>query len=70
MPWVVDTCNLIDVLEDDPTFGRQSAQALDAYHAFALRFEGLIARNPADFRTAFPDLTVVDATRQTAPSDR
>jgi hypothetical protein len=29
MPWVVDTCLLIDVLEDDPAFGESSARALD-----------------------------------------
>jgi predicted nucleic acid-binding protein len=28
--WVVDTCILIDVLEDDPQFGRSSALALDS----------------------------------------
>lgn len=30
MAWVVDTCVLIDVLEDDPLFGRASASTLDA----------------------------------------
>lgn len=30
MAWVVDTCILIDVLEDDPQFGRSSALTLDA----------------------------------------
>lgn len=30
MAWVVDTCVLIDVLEDDPEFGSLSATALDA----------------------------------------
>jgi predicted nucleic acid-binding protein len=30
MAWVVDTCILIDVLEDDPQFGRSSALALDS----------------------------------------
>ncbi len=30
MAWVVDTCVLLDVLEDDPQFGRSSALALDA----------------------------------------
>ena len=29
MPWVVDTCVLIDVAEGDPQFGRRSAQLLD-----------------------------------------
>ena len=30
MAWVVDTCILIDILEDDPKFGRSSALALDS----------------------------------------
>ncbi|HYG64661.1 MAG TPA: type II toxin-antitoxin system VapC family toxin [Thermoanaerobaculia bacterium] len=30
MAWVVDTCILIDVFEDDPRFGRHSALTLDA----------------------------------------
>jgi predicted nucleic acid-binding protein len=30
MPWVVDTCVLLDVLEDDPELGLASALALDA----------------------------------------
>ena len=29
MPWVVDTCVLIDVLEDDPEFGASSAGLLE-----------------------------------------
>jgi predicted nucleic acid-binding protein len=29
MPWVVDTCVLVDVLEDDPDFGEASAALLD-----------------------------------------
>jgi predicted nucleic acid-binding protein len=29
MPWVVDTCVLLDVLEDDPKFGPASALTLD-----------------------------------------
>ena len=29
MSWVVDTCVLIDVLEDDPTFGAPSANQLE-----------------------------------------
>jgi hypothetical protein len=37
MAWVVDTCMLIDVLEDDPRFGRSSALTLDSYAA-----EGLV----------------------------
>ncbi len=28
--WVVDTCVLLDILEDDPRFGRASALAVDA----------------------------------------
>ncbi|HEV7668186.1 MAG TPA: type II toxin-antitoxin system VapC family toxin [Thermoanaerobaculia bacterium] len=31
MAWVVDTCVLIDVLEDDPSFGVSSAEALDTH---------------------------------------
>jgi predicted nucleic acid-binding protein len=31
MAWVVDTCMLIDVLDDDPQFGRSSALTLDSY---------------------------------------
>ena len=30
MAWVVDTCILIDILQDDPRFGSPSALALDA----------------------------------------
>ncbi len=29
MKWVADTCVLIDVLEDDPSFGRSSAELLE-----------------------------------------
>ncbi|HKI01643.1 MAG TPA: type II toxin-antitoxin system VapC family toxin [Thermoanaerobaculia bacterium] len=36
MAWVVDTCVLIDILEDDPEFGRASALALDGYAAEGL----------------------------------
>lgn len=36
MAWVVDTCLLIDVLEDDAEFGARSAALLDAH-----RSEGL-----------------------------
>ncbi|MCP3963009.1 MAG: type II toxin-antitoxin system VapC family toxin [bacterium] len=131
MTWVVDTCMLIDILEDDPRFGEASAQFFDhhtsdglvvcpvtyaelapafrgnltlqdefldgigvdcredwvrqdtlkAHEAwsahirrrrggqapkrpladiligsFALRFQGLMTRNPDGFRTAFPSL--------------
>jgi predicted nucleic acid-binding protein len=133
MPWVIDTCMLIDVLEDDPEFGESSALALDAHAedglvvcpmsytelspafqgdrslqdeflggvgvdyrqdwlwedtlraheawngfvrqkragrlpkrpladiligAFALRYQGLITRNPDDFKSVFPGLTL------------
>jgi predicted nucleic acid-binding protein len=37
MAWVVDTCMLIDVLEEDARFGRPSALTLDAHAA-----EGLV----------------------------
>jgi predicted nucleic acid-binding protein len=30
MAWVVDTCVLLDVLEDDPEFGQVSAMTLDS----------------------------------------
>jgi predicted nucleic acid-binding protein len=30
MSWVVDTCVLLDILEDDPEFGRASARCLKA----------------------------------------
>ena len=30
MPWVVDTCVLIDILDEDPSFGLVSAEALEA----------------------------------------
>jgi predicted nucleic acid-binding protein len=36
MAWVVDTCMLIDVLDNDPRFGRTSALALDSYAAAGL----------------------------------
>ena len=29
MTWVVDTCVVLDVLEDDPQFGRASARLLE-----------------------------------------
>lgn len=30
MSWVIDTCILVDVLEDDPRFGAASAASIDA----------------------------------------
>lgn len=36
MAWVVDTCMVIDVLEDDPTFGASSATVIDAHHSDGL----------------------------------
>jgi predicted nucleic acid-binding protein len=136
MSWVVDTCVLIDVLEEDPDFGRASASCLHSYlksglvlspvsmielspafegdlsmqkeflslcgvaavteaafpnslarahrawndyiqkkrlrqtekrpvadimiGAFACGFEGLITRNPKDFRVWFPELELID----------
>jgi predicted nucleic acid-binding protein len=36
MAWVVDTCMLIDVLDDDPRFGLSSALTLDSYAADGL----------------------------------
>ena len=37
MAWVVDTCLVIDVLDDDPEFGRASAALLDKWQG-----EGLV----------------------------
>jgi len=31
MAWVVDTCLILDVLEDDPEFGAASAELLDRH---------------------------------------
>lgn len=31
MAWVVDTCLILDVLDDDPRFGESSAKLLDRY---------------------------------------
>lgn len=36
MAWVVDTCMLIDVLEEDPDFGHLSADTLEAHMADGL----------------------------------
>ena len=36
MPWVVDTCLLIDVAEGDPEFGEDSARLLDRRRAVGL----------------------------------
>lgn len=36
MAWVVDTCLLIDVAENDPEFGRHSARLLDRRQAAGL----------------------------------
>ena len=135
MAWVVDTCLLIDVAEEDPVFARRSGELLEskesdglvvcpvslvemgpvfdgvwedleaflrpiglkwdtqwthrdtevafnAWHvavqrkrqkqvklrpvadvligAFALRFDGLLTRNTADFKTLFPTLNLVE----------
>jgi len=32
MAWVVDTCLVLDVLDDDPEFGESSARCMDAHH--------------------------------------
>ncbi len=37
MPWVVDTCLVIDVLDDDPDYGRASALLLDSKASDGLR---------------------------------
>ena len=31
MAWVVDTCLLLDVLDDDPSFGESSARCIERY---------------------------------------
>ncbi len=31
MAWVVDTCLLLDVLDDDPVFGESSAKCIECY---------------------------------------
>ena len=31
MAWVVDTCLLLDVLDDDPSFGKSSAQRIERH---------------------------------------
>ncbi len=31
MPWVVDTCIILDILDDDPDFGERSATTVDEY---------------------------------------
>ena len=36
MAWVVDTCILIDILEDDPRFGEASARLVDRHAAQGL----------------------------------
>ena len=135
MPWIVDTCLLLDIALPNPAFGEAAAQLLaskrsdglvicpvtyielapffkgqtsDAHQflagvevtwsepwteadtgaafvgwsdyvtrrklrklprrpladaligAFALRFDGLLTRNPADFRSVFPHLTIIE----------
>lgn len=58
MSWVVDTCVLIDVLEDDPEFGGSSADLLDS-----LAEEGLTV-SPVTYIELAPafrgDLTLQD----------
>lgn len=34
--WAVDTCVVLDLLEDDPSFGQSSAQMLQDYFVFGL----------------------------------
>lgn len=36
MAWVVDTCLLIDIAENDPVFGLSSADFVDRYQPFGL----------------------------------
>ncbi len=82
MVCVVDTCLVIDVLDDDPESGRAADEALDAraadglvlcpvsyvelapafldvlIGAFASNRAGLLTRNHADFRVAYPSLVI------------
>ena len=135
MPWIVDTCLLLDIALPNPAFGEAAAQLLSSKRsdgliicpvtyielapffkgrtsdthqflagtgvawtepwtdadtaqafagwndyvarrklkklprrpladaligAFAFRFDGLLTRNPADFRSVFPNLTIVE----------
>ena len=144
MAWVVDTCVLLDVLEDHPEFGRLSALVLDGHAtegltvcpvtyaelapafegdstlqdefltgvgidfrqdwtwedtlraheswnrfiqrkrsgltpkrpladiligAFALRHQGLITRNPEDFKAVFPELSLRVPSREEASAE-
>jgi len=36
MAWVVDTCLLLDVLDDDPSFGESSARCIERYQSDGL----------------------------------
>ena len=36
MAWVVDTCLLLDVLDDDPSFGKSSAQCIERHQRHGL----------------------------------
>lgn len=49
MSWVVDTCLIIDVLDDDPEFGRASARLIDrkAAEGLALCPVGYVELAPA-----------------------
>jgi len=73
MPWVIDTCLLIDLAEDDSEFFEASARLVESKRggqlpkrpiadvligAFALRFQGLLTRNLQDFRPLFPTLAI------------
>jgi len=48
MPWVVDTCLVIDVLDADPEYGAISADLLDGMSTEGLRFKrsGEVSRRP------------------------
>jgi hypothetical protein len=43
MAWVIDTCLLIDVLDDDPRFGESSARMIDAHIADGLEISPVSA---------------------------
>lgn len=66
MAWVVDTSVVIDIRKNDPVLGPASAACFASkraghagkrpvadvpIEAFALRFQGLITRNPRHFKT-------------------
>ena len=61
MTWVVDTCVLLDILDEIPPFAEAAAEALDVKSQ-----EGMLAvapityvtRNEDDFRSLYPNLPI------------